>query len=449
MRPLLLALVALLTFAASASAEEKLLTLYSPPIDSQPYVHKSTTVTLKADGVEAPAEPGYVLGFAEQVLVDSKDPDAEPLPVSKMMVHHLLYFTGGRTVESLGCLGPQFLGGRGEEHPDGQFAAIYPPSMRARYGVHNANAAGAAPEWSVTAMVMNHYQRSKRFYVRTKVWYTTEPREDVYPATIGNCKHLLNGMAYDVPGGGGTYTDRSTWTVPFNARILGGGSHHHGGATRQTLVSKTCNRGLLDAKAYYGAADHPYNTIRPILHEPGPIANGTFTSAQGLPVAGGEVLERTARHDNSTLHVAAMGFWILNLVRDESVTRCAPLPGDLTEVTKPAKYDRKAPYVYDREVPQLFKPSGRWRSVERVLPVGDQFFRAGRVTSKAGQRITWRFAGVEPHSVTVANGPRGFSSNYLGQVAGEYSFAPTVPGTYRLTCLIHPTTMGQTLKVTR
>ncbi len=59
-----------------------------------------------------------------------------------------------------------------------------------------------------------------------------------------------------------------------------------------------------------------------------------------------------------------------------------------------------------------------------------------------GERITWRFAGVEPHSVTVANGPRGFSSNYLGNTTGTYSFTPTVPGTYRLTCLIHPTTMG-------
>ncbi len=84
-----------------------------------------------------------------------------------------------------------------------------------------------------------------------------------------------------------------------------------------------------------------------------------------------------------------------------------------------------------------------------MLPVGDQYFRPARLTSNAGERITWRFAGVEPHSVTVANGPRGFSSNYLGQAAGEYSFTPTVPGTYRLTCLIHPTTMGQTLKVTR
>ena len=271
--------------------------------------------------------------------------------------------------------------------------------MRARYGVHNSNGAGAAPEWSVTAMVMNHYQRSKRFYVRTKVWYTTEPREDVYPTTVGNCKHLLNGMAYDVPGGGGTYTDRSTWTVPFNARILGGGSHHHGGATRQTLVSKTCNRGLLDAKAYYGAADHPYNTIRPILHEPGPIANGTFTSAAGLPIAAGEVLERTARHDNSTLHVAAMGFWILNLVRDDAVTRCAPLPTDLTEVTRPAKYDRKAPYVYDREVPQLVHAVralalGRARAAGRgpVLPAAARDRRRWGSGSPGASRASSRTA---------------------------------------------------------
>ena len=174
----------------------------------------------------------------------------------------------------------------------------------------------------------------------------------------------------------------------------------------------------MDAKAYYGAADHPYNTVRPILHEPGPIANGTFTSAAGIPITAGEVLERTAYHDNSSLHVAAMGFWVLYVARDESVTRCAPLPNDIAEVTRPPKYDRRAPYVYDRQVPQLFTPSGRWRSVGRVLPVGDQYFRPARLTSKAGERITWRFAGVEPHSVTVANGPRGFSSNYLGQAAG-------------------------------
>jgi plastocyanin len=450
---LFLALIAaLLVMAAPARAEERLLTLYSPPIDSEPYVHRSTTVTLKADGIQAPGEPGYVLGFKEQVLVDSKDPDAKPLPVSKMMVHHLLYYTPGRVDQGSGCLGGAFIGGRGEEHPHGQFAALYPPGIRARYGVRNATDAGTAPEWSVTAMVMNHYQRQKRFYVRTKLWYTTDARTQVYPTTIGDCRHLGNGMAYDVPGGGkpgSTFVDRSTWTVPFNARILAAGSHHHGGATHQTLVSKTCDRTLLDARAYYGAADHPYNTIRPILHEPGPIANGTFETAQGIPISAGEVLERTAVHDNSTLHVAAMGFWVLSLVRDDAVTPCAPMPADLREVTKPAKFDRAAPYVYDRVVPQLFKPEAKkWMAFDgAAVPIGDRYFRPALLTARVGQKITWRFAGYEPHSVTVANGPRGFSSNYLGNTSGSYSFTPTVPGTYRLTCLIHPTTMAQTLKV--
>jgi plastocyanin len=451
MRALLVALALLLVAAAPAQAEEKLLTLYSPPIDSEPYVHKSTTVQLKADGKQAPAEPGYVLGFQEMSLVDSKDPDAKPLPVAKMMVHHFLYFTQGRArVETGGCLGGDFLAGRGEEHPSGRFDQVTPPDLRARYGIQNATPEGRAPAWSLTAMVMNHYQRSKRFYVRTRIWYTTEPRTPIYPTAVGDCRHLLNGMAYDVPGGGlpgSTFTDRSAWTVPFSGRIIGAASHHHGGAINHTLTSQTCGREIFNAKAYYGAADHPYNTIRPILHEPGPIANGTYRSPTGIPVAAGEVLERVALHDNATLHVAAMGFWVLLLAKDDSVTGCQPMPADVREVTVPAKYDTVAPFVFSRKVPQLFKPGGSLKAFNGR--VGDQFFRAGRVSAKVGQRLTWRFTGVEPHSVTVANGPRGFSSNYLGNVTGSYSFTPTVAGTYRLTCLIHPTTMAQTLVVKR
>jgi plastocyanin len=49
--------------------------------------------------------------------------------------------------------------------------------------------------------------------------------------------------------------------------------------------------------------------------------------------------------------------------------------------------------------------------------------------------------------VSVANGPRGFSSYYIGQVGGSYSFTPKVKGTYRLVCMVHPTTMAQTLVV--
>ena len=170
-------------------------------------------------------------------------------------------------------------------------------------------------------MVMNHYKTPKRFYVRTKVWYTTEPRQQLYPLTIGNCAHLANGMSYDVPGGGApgsTYVDRSTWTVPFSGRILGAGSHHHGGALHQTLRSAVCGRTLFDAKAYYGADDHPYNTIRPILHEPGPIANGTFRTLQGIPVTPG----RGARARGRALQRGAArgGDGLLGAVRSSATT---------------------------------------------------------------------------------------------------------------------------------
>ena len=122
------------------------------------------------------------------------------------------------------------------------------------------------------------------------------------------------------------------------------------------------------------------------------------------------------------------------------------MPKDIVEVMKPKRYDKTPPY--DAVVPQLVNPGGKMTAFTGgELPVGDNFFRPMRVSTTVGQPVTWRFAGKEPHSVTVANGPRGFSSRYLGTTAGTYSFTPTVKGTYKLTCLIHPTQMGQTLVV--
>ena len=113
----------------------------------------------------------------------------------------------------------------------------------------------------------------------------------------------------------------------------------------------------------------------------------------------------------------------------------------------PPKYDKAAPFVYDRRVPQLAGRPGRGsRSPAARSRVGDQFFRPQRTDRARRPAAHVELRGAEPHSVTVANGPRGFSSNYLGNVGGAYSFTPTVPGTYRLTCLIHPTTMSQTVK---
>ena len=68
-------------------------------------MHDTHQVVLSADGRAAPAKPGYILGFKEMALVDSKDPNAKPLPIAKMMVHHFLYFAPGRVDQGAGRAG--------------------------------------------------------------------------------------------------------------------------------------------------------------------------------------------------------------------------------------------------------------------------------------------------------------------------------------------------------
>jgi plastocyanin len=458
MRKPLVALVVAATIvlgaaAPAAIAKERVLTLYSPKINSLPYVHDTHHVTLEADGEQAPAQPGYVTGWKEMALVDSKNPKAKPLPIAKMMVHHFLYFAPGTQNSARGsCWGRSgFIGGRGEEHPLGRTQSRLPASSREKYGIVNRKADGTAPAWRLTAMVMNHYKRPKSFYVRTRVYYTTEPRREIQPIVLGDCSHMNNGMSYDVPGGGkkgSNFVSKSDWTVPegMNGRIMIGASHHHGGAKHQILESRSCQRRIFKAPAYHGPPDHVYNTIRPILHEPGPIGNGTFATAQGVPITEGEVLRRVAVHDNHNLHVASMGFWSLWFAPDERVKPCGKMPTDMVDINRPKRFDRTP--NHDLVVPQLSKPtrdSGVFTGTP--LEIGDDFFRPGRIVAKAGETVSWSFGGQRPHSVTVANGPRGFSSVYWGQRRGTYSVTPRVKGTYKLVCLVHPTTMAQTLVV--
>jgi hypothetical protein len=450
---IVMAFVVIALLAPAANAKERVLTLYSPRIHSLPYVHDTHRLTLRPNGREAPAKPGYITWWKEMALVDSKDPDAKPLPMDRMMVHHFLYFAPGHVDDGPGgcAQGAGFIGGRGEEHPLGRFQTEVPAFQRRKYGVNNRLPDGSAPSWRLTAMVMNHYKRPKDFYIRTRIGYTTEKRKSILPTLLGNCSYLSTGLSYDVPGGGppgSNYVDKSEWTVPegFNGRIMLGASHQHGGAKYHVLEDRTCGTRIFKARAYYGPPNHIYNTIRPILHEPGPIGNGTFATQMGVPIHEGEVLRRVAVHDNHNLHVASMGFWVLGIVRDDSVGPCERMPRDLVDLNRPKRFDNTPDY--DLQVPQLAKPRGVFTDFDgSPLEVGDDFFHPGKITAKVGQTVTWRFGNATPHSVSVANGPRGFSSYYIGQVGGTYSITPTVKGTYRLVCMVHPTTMAQTLEV--
>jgi plastocyanin len=78
--------------------------------------------------------------------------------------------------------------------------------------------------------------------------------------------------------------------------------------------------------------------------------------------------------------------------------------------------------------------------------VGSQYFRRANVSVSQGATLRWLFGGDSLHNVTVANGPRGFSSVNLSNER-EYRTRLTTPGTYQLFCALHPVTMTATVKV--
>jgi plastocyanin len=88
---------------------------------------------------------------------------------------------------------------------------------------------------------------------------------------------------------------------------------------------------------------------------------------------------------------------------------------------------------------------GAGKSVE----VGDNYFvrDAGHatVTIKKGQKLTWKWTGMHPHTVTVRTGPVKFGSAVLKGVGRSYAHTFSRAGTYNIYCKIHGNAM--TMKV--
>ena len=268
------------------------------------------------------------------------------------------------------------------------------------------------------------------------------------PLVIGNCTQLANGMSYDVPGGGkkgSNFVDSSDWVAPFNGRMLVASSHQHGGGKYHTLDSRTCKRRLFKAPVYHGLAKHPYNTIRPILHEPGPIGTGAYATRQGHPDRARARCCGARRSTTTT--TCTWPRWASGPPGSSRTTpsrSAASCPSDIVEINKPKRYDRTP--NYDLEVPQLSKPRGAFGAFDGSAARGRRRLLPARPASRprSASRSPGASAATEPHSVTVANGPRGFSSVYWGQRrAAPTRVTPKVKGTYKLVCLVHPTTMAR------
>ncbi|HEV3230021.1 MAG TPA: plastocyanin/azurin family copper-binding protein [Solirubrobacteraceae bacterium] len=69
------------------------------------------------------------------------------------------------------------------------------------------------------------------------------------------------------------------------------------------------------------------------------------------------------------------------------------------------------------------------------VKVADNVFRPTSLSIKKGATVTWRWAGRNPHNVTVTDGPRRFRSPT--QKRGSFSHRFTARGAYTIVCTIH------------
>ena len=249
-----------------------------------------------------------------------------------------------------------------------------------------------------------------------------------YWLDVENCKV---DPVYDVPGGKRPGTDnvhRAVWDVPKGGRLVAAGGHVHGGGEELALRRPSCGRAgdIYTSRPTWGGPRHPFYRVRPVLHEPGPIHMSGFNSGTGVPLAAGERVVLDSRYDASLPHTRVMGIMIAYMAPDSSVTApCGARPSDLAEAPAPAGRRSPPPFrvpIVGRrggKAVNIDAPPGRRVRLGRrgTIEVGDLFFRRPNVSVRAGAKLTWRFEGDSLHNITLANGPRGFSSPNLSRRA--------------------------------
>lgn len=322
----------------------------------------------------------------------------------------------------------------------------------------------AADRWAMTYMLMNHLPVGETVFVEYTMAIESERvLQPVTPVWL-DVRDCNLDPVYDVPGGGrrgATTSESTTWTAPTGGRLVFASGHLHGGGKALRLSRPGCDeKPAFDSRPLWGRATHPYYRVRPLLHEPGPISMQTYESEQGIPLAAGEQLRLDSVYDAELPHTRVMGIMFAGFVPDSRVTqRCSPLPDKTRIYWAQSRGRKRMPRV---TVPITGIPAGarRARAIDRppgatvllrrpaTVDVAGFAFRPSNVAVRRGTTLRWRFFDDELHNVTLANGPRGFSSDNLdGQ--REFAYRFTAPGTYRLFCTLHPVTMAATVRVRR
>jgi plastocyanin len=74
---------------------------------------------------------------------------------------------------------------------------------------------------------------------------------------------------------------------------------------------------------------------------------------------------------------------------------------------------------------------------KKTVTVGDNFYKASKITVLVGDKVTWNFTGRAIHDVVVDKGPAKFHSQKRSY---GYKFSQVLkkPGVYRIVCTLHP-----------
>jgi plastocyanin len=450
------ALAALAVAPAMASAATHTAS-YNVPVDMGPYEVRQTLSLVPKPNVD-----GFITGMTANVV----DAGGKPVPIRRLMLHHIVFLRIGKHNPMCSTFtgydsrpypaaysNAEPIFGNGEERNQLALPKGY------GYQVAKDNL-----PFAMVWMLMNHRGVADHAFIHyTVTWDDATDLKPVQPywLDVRNCNA---DPVYDVPGGGkkgSTYTQTYNYRMPESGRIVAAGGHVHGGAKDLTISEPDCsNRTVFRSKPAWGMPDHPFYNVRPILHEPGPISMSGMLSKTGYPIAKGQRVRLTSNYDGSRPHTRVMGISMIYVAHDPTVTGCAKPPSDVIEVQPAAlrgEQFRTSPPVFtvpltgldsNGKAVTIDHPPGKRIEVKsgKTINVGDHFFGPPNVSLPTGSLLNWKFGPSTLHNVTLANGPRGFSSPNLSD-GRQFKFRFRKAGTYRIFCALHPVQMAETVVV--
>lgn len=386
-------------------------------------------------------------GHITHMETDVVDINGNPIPIQRLMLHHIVFFNQNRS--DAVCGGPERFYAAGEERakmglPDG-------------YGLPNSG------NWSQLWMLMNHKAEVDTAYVQYKVTVEQGAYTPVKPYWL-DVEHCAGDPIYNLPGTGAegsTLNHSGDFTVKSDGWIVSGGGHVHGGARELSITEPGCgNREIAKSTPTWGLREHPFYNVRPILHEPGPINMSGFSTVKGIPVKQGQTLRLNSIYDNSRPHTRVMGIFVVYIAPDTATdpsgptgpTMCGAMPDDL-QTFKTNEPGRTDPPFFTvpltgidpntGEAVTIDGPPGKFQSLSdgATIQVGDRFFSQPNVLIKPGSTLNWHFQASENHNVTLADGPLGIGSPNMSN--GTFSQRFDQAGTYRLFCALHPVQMTE------